>query len=147
MLQSAADLLTKNLLLETQRDVYKKLTNDGKRKVNDTEKISVDGEMCNILIAETNKLKGHVSTVTQALGWKENEVKQLKKKIREIEQEIRDLQSSLKQYEIEHHRIENLSREGERMNFQPTELTSKSTLRRFVDELNKECGKLFLLQF
>lgn len=114
------------------------MTKDGKREPRST---SIDGEMCNILIAETNKLKGEVESFKQSLGWKENEVKLLKKKIRDTEYEMKDMQSEVKNHRSEEVRVAEFIKTGERANFTPTELTSKSTLRRFVDELNKECGE------
>lgn len=128
-------------MLGTQKDLYQKLTDDGRKTFTATPTMSLDAEMCNILIAETNKLKGHVATLGQTLGWRENELKQMKKKLRDTDLQMRDMQNELDESKIESGRVERISKDGERANFQPSELTSKSTLRRFVDELNKECGK------
>ncbi|KAF2357410.1 Protein SOGA [Trinorchestia longiramus] len=134
-------LLSTVLLLETEKEVFLKLNKSGRSEPSYS---SLDGEMCNILIAETNKLKGDVENLKQSLGWKENEVKQLKRKLRDSEMVFRENQNELKQLRSEEMRIERMVNAGQRSDYQTSELTSKSTLRRFVDELNRECARLQL---
>ena len=130
------DLQTKVMMLETQQEVYTKLY--GIKRDKNT---SLDGEMCNILIGETNKLKGDVNSLTQSLGWKENEMKQLKRKVRDIENDNRNARETIQKYREEAERLERLAKGEEKKEFQPSEFTPKSTLKRYVDELNRECGK------
>jgi len=122
-------------MLETEKDIYQKLSG-AKRDKN----IGVDGEMCNILIGETNKLKGEVNNLTQTLGWKENEIKQLKKQRIENPSELKINVDAMKKYRDEVPRFEKLAKGEERLEFQVSEFTPKSTLRKYVDELKEECG-------
>jgi hypothetical protein len=130
--------LSKVLLLETEKEVFLKINKSGRAPSSFT---SIDGEMCNILIAETNKLKGEVESLKQSLGWRENEVKQLKRKIRDSEMESRNIQKDLNQSRFEESSVENIEVGGHGADYRTSELTSKATLRRFVDELKSECGK------
>ena len=132
LLASYVDKLT---MLETEKDIYQKLSG-AKRDKN----IGVDGEMCNILIAETNKLKGEVNNLSQTLGWKENETKQLKTKIRELSSDLMSNVEAMEKYKSEVQRFEKLAKGEERLEFQVSEFTPKTTLRKYVDELNQECG-------
>ena len=131
---SAADLLTTVLNLETEKDVYKSLTEGGTRAITGSESGTVDSQMCNILIAETGKLKEQILKFTENSSAKDNEIKQLRKRLRDIEREKVNAQNTLSNYQSEETRI--------KVNYKPGDLTSKATLRRFVDELTKECGEL-----
>lgn len=125
-------------MLETEKEVFMKINKSGR---GDSSQSSIDGEMCNILIAETNKLKGDVENLKQSLGWKENEVKQLKHKIRDAEMEYRNAQNELRQYRSDEMRLNKEIKSEELADYQTTEFTSKTTLRRYVEELVKECGE------
>ena len=97
--------------------------------------------MCNILIAETNKLKIQASDLASALEKKDIESRAMRKKNRDQEQQMRTMQASLDDYKSVETRAGATSSEEFCANYQPTELTSKATLRRFVEELNNELGK------
>ena len=132
----AVEYQTKVMMLETEKEVYHKLS--GKSRDGRT---SLDGEMCNILIGETNKLKGELNSAKQSLGWRENELKQVKRKLRDAEYDNKEARETIDKYKREEERLTLLAKGETKKEFQANDFTPKNTLKKYVDELNKECGK------
>ena len=133
---SSAVINTKLKFMENEKRVLEEMCG-GKRD----SRNSVDGEMCHLLSADTEKLKTENKVLKDKADAKESEVRKLKRQLREIEANKTNMESQMNDIKALDDKKKNMLNSEIWQDRVVSDLTPKSALKKMVEELNDECGK------